>query len=306
MFFKRGSGPLVSIFLVSRGRPNQLREAIKSCLDNSKDHSLLEFIIKLDTDDLASYQVADEFMDLPIHFTIMVTDRGKGYAEMHNWLNDMVRQARGDWILILNDDARIVTPDWDQVLLVCGGKPAWIGIDDICMFVLETDGDRDPYGFPCIRKKGLDLLGHFALHPFGDTWLFTAYGCINAIGSVPIKVKHTKEWDETRTANGPLMSKLDREIRSFEVREQIILDALKLNTYLLNLKNTLEWTNKPTINGWYWFKDELTQVLDHTYYKNGEVLLSDPSYAPKDLTKTKWSLRQSDNTWPSDYSNLEN
>lgn len=188
--FKRGSGPLVSVLIPTRGRRQWLFEAVDSVHSLAKDPSLIEYIFKVDCDDTEAIEAACKLSTvLPCKTLLSV--RGNGYHDMHHWVNDMSRLALGDWIFLFNDDARMKTPDWDQILLnVEIRSTIWHGNDDVCLLIAPTIDRPGCTEFFFLRRKVVDVLGHLSLSPHNDHWIYTVTAAAQSAFHVPIDIEH--------------------------------------------------------------------------------------------------------------------
>ena len=234
--FPRGPGPLVSVLLPTRGRPSELCLAVDSCVSLARDPSQLEFIFKADDDDKETIELLNKLhtdFGNKLNFKALISPRGRGYHDMHHWINNMCEGARGDWVIIFNDDTRMLTQDWDEILRhsIIGGP--WHGVHEVCCFVAETEGQPDAQGFFFLRKSVVDLLGHFSLIPHNDTWVIGLMKMVNSLFSLPIiKIRHLADV-------GPTADDATRR-ESLEARQttEYTVEARGLNT--LRLKDAFK------------------------------------------------------------------
>lgn len=230
--FRRGGGPLVSVLLPSRGRPKQLVESILSLHNAATDKNNLEFLCKLDNDDPDSLDV---LRALPITAKLIVSPRGNGYADMHLWINQLAKQASGDWLLLWNDDTRMLTKGWDNIL---EDSNLDNGVSDVCCLSPITRDQPGARGFPFVRKQVTDILGRYSPIPHNDTWITTLLDSVNSSFWIPqIEITHCPIEDEVRqngdsarsttiyTTDNPKGDKLKKE------------DANKLRQYIHANKN---------------------------------------------------------------------
>lgn len=103
---------ICSCLIPSRFRPDGLIKAINSLHRQSSNLHQIEFIIRLDNDDEESLRRQDEFRKFP-NVTILVGLR----VHANEMCKEMVRHAKGLWILVFNDDATIHGLNWDALLL---------------------------------------------------------------------------------------------------------------------------------------------------------------------------------------------
>lgn len=101
----------ISICFTSRGRPLALSEALHSLYDRADRPEDIEAIIAVDPDDRSYDGVA-----LPERVRLWVAPERYGYTRLHDYLNQIAEQAKGDWIQWFNDDMRNLTDGWDTMV----------------------------------------------------------------------------------------------------------------------------------------------------------------------------------------------
>lgn len=234
--FKRGDGPLVSILFPTRGRPEGLLKSLDSLWSLCRDKSLVEFIYWADDDDFATVSILRRLQETP-GFPIrgFVSPRGRGYYDMHHWVNAMAQKARGDWLIIWNDDAVMKTQDWDQVLLRCSPDSfIWHGVEDVICLVAKTVNHPGATGFFFLRRKVVKLLGQFSRIPHNDTWVTTLMRSVDSLYNLDaIEVEHLSEskdatWNEGIEAR----STMEYTVHNPSGRVTKMEDALKLAHYI--------------------------------------------------------------------------
>ena len=153
----------ISIVLLSRKRIGLLRDLLQSISDNSDDISNIEVIVGLDLDDQSSMsEVAVTENIYPFCQMIFRTRQ----FNMHHHINSLARMSTGDYVMVMNDDCRIITSGWDsrikaEVLLV---KEKWA--DDI-FYIATKDSSIDKVGnceyasFPFISRTAILAGGVF-------------------------------------------------------------------------------------------------------------------------------------------------
>lgn len=237
--FPRGPGPLVSVLLPTRGRPDHLYQAVASLFATSQDRDLAEYLIKADDDDLPTIDLVQGMIKDGLKGKLLVGPRGRGYLDMHHWVNDMVREAQGDWLFLFNDDARMVTSCWDQVLLNAGvGRDCpWHGVKDVCMLVAPTVGRPDAAEFNFVRRKLVDIMGHYALNPHTDNWIYSVVCSVHAAFRLNVEVQHLSnsehmEEDDVRREVLKAYEVAGRDLNSIREMRQKQVDVGKLIDYI--------------------------------------------------------------------------
>lgn len=194
--FKRGKGPLVSVLLPTRCRSESLCEAIDSIYSLAEDKSSVEFIFKIDDDDPDTIR-ASESLSRILPIKSIVSPRGRGYHDMHHWVNQMCALSEGDWLFLFNDDARMKTQGWDKLLADICMVEGIEGISELCLLLCETMGRPPATEFMFLRRKVYEILGHYSLSPHNDRWIHSVLTTINAVFKLEVMIEHKdKEMDD--------------------------------------------------------------------------------------------------------------
>jgi 2-polyprenyl-3-methyl-5-hydroxy-6-metoxy-1,4-benzoquinol methylase len=259
--------PLVSVLIPTRGRPAQLCQAISSIYDLAQDKSLVEFILKIDDDDLETIECAKNLASaLPLK--AIVSPRGNGYHDMHTWVNTMSEAATGDWLFLFNDDARMATPDWDQLVLKLSlAAVNWHGVKDVCCIPIPTAGSEYAEEFMFLRRKVTTILGHYSLIPHNDTWIKTLMRMVNSSFFFDgIVVNHlVKETDDVIRKEGlPARQTTQYTVDGAAYNVKKLEDALALQKYIdANVKTVkYEITDADTETFLAMFNEPLGKVLE--------------------------------------------
>lgn len=170
-------GPLVSVLLPTRGRPELLRRSVMSLLDMASTPGRVEILVAVDEDDDATLEMVGE---LPVH---AFEFEPRGYPRLHEYVNELARQALGDWLFLWNDDAIMRTAGWDDV--VANADPAVLHPRD------NHPGDY-LNTFPIVPAEWVRRVGHFSLHRANDTWWQEVGARLGAQVPVPIDVYHDR------------------------------------------------------------------------------------------------------------------
>lgn len=159
----RINGAIASVLLPTLGRSDLCIRSIESCLTHAEDPSAVEILCYFDEGDESIHAVRSRYHDNPnIRFFVFPP---VGYRYLYVFLNEMCRSARGRWLLLWNDDAEIITKDWDSVLQGYG--------DRMCLCSPIIDNYRDYQGtiFPFIPRKWFEITGCFSNQTHIDTWV---------------------------------------------------------------------------------------------------------------------------------------
>lgn len=146
--------PRVSLLMPSRERYELAKASIESLGEGR-----FEVLVRVDDDD----PQLKEYKTLPAK---VVIGPRYGYEGLAKYYNELAAKAKGDWIMLWNDDATMETNDWlFRITNFNHTKP----------IVLNPWNPEDNL-FPVISRKWYDIIGHFSLSTHADSW-------VQAVGS---------------------------------------------------------------------------------------------------------------------------
>jgi len=133
--------PTLSLIVPTRGRPRQLRRFLRSLAATTLRPSRVEVVLVVDADDPTGRRV--RFPGLTVR--VVVGPPGRTMGEL-NRAGEAA--ARGEYLMLLNDDVVARTPGWDESVLAAGARfPDRIGLvhvndtlvrDHLCVFPLVS------------------------------------------------------------------------------------------------------------------------------------------------------------------------
>lgn len=147
---------MISVLLPSRGRAAALAESIGTLLDLADKPGAIEIIVAADPDDTATRDA-----ELPWQATAWTAQERYGYDRLHEYVNRIARLATGDWLLLWNDDARMLTEGWDSIVYDEAPAVLWPASNDVA-------GCNTFPIWPAVWTKALD---HVSLSPHCDSWI---------------------------------------------------------------------------------------------------------------------------------------
>src|SRR5262245_4535100 len=111
----RGSDlPRISVLLPTRARPAMARAFLDSLAATARRPDLIEVVLYVDDDDPASAAITHPTLHL---VTIVGPPVAMGAAN-----TACLARARGDILVLANDDVVVQTEGWDEVLAGCGRR----------------------------------------------------------------------------------------------------------------------------------------------------------------------------------------
>lgn len=106
----------ISIMLVTRGRLQGMIETIDSLIDNCKDKSKVELLIKLDPDDTESVNHCTTKLRDDVDSEVVIEPRGRGYYDMNVHYNHLWPRTKGQLLSFMSDDMMCETYGWDELI----------------------------------------------------------------------------------------------------------------------------------------------------------------------------------------------
>jgi hypothetical protein len=190
-----------SVLIPSRGRPDSLIWAVRSFGAFVSDKKEVEVLVKLDEDDQLSLNRISEIREAGAQ--VVITPRGAGYLDLHRFYSILAVLARGDWLWMFNDDARVLTNNWDKVLSTQTHAMVvpWVkgpeSYGEAWNAHFQAQGWH--YDFPIISRKLLHQVGQFSHSPANDCyWHDIACGIPGLRQEVhELEVLHNYDRDET-------------------------------------------------------------------------------------------------------------
>jgi hypothetical protein len=170
---------VISVLVPSRGRPGELAGALASLRDRAISPGRVEYLVALDADDPADYGEA-----LAGVYAIHVAAERYGYQHLHLYWNELAKLARGDWLMMWNDDTAMLTAGWDNIIR---GQPRncvlWPG-------VLGHPAVSNP--FPVWPAAWSRLLGYVSpvMHP--DTYVQGLGNALGRVRRIPVEIRHDR------------------------------------------------------------------------------------------------------------------
>ena len=107
---------LVSIILPTRKRVKDLHETLESILNNANlSNPNFEIILKVDYDDKETLAYISQFTNEHTNINIILNSRLGGWINLVDFIENMIDISKGKYIWNINDDSRILTPNWNEM-----------------------------------------------------------------------------------------------------------------------------------------------------------------------------------------------
>lgn len=176
-----------SILLNTRNRARYLENLLYSLTTKTKNLQDIEVLVNYDDDDTTSHDFAQNKFNLNIRFF-----KNPRPHSLHSTINLMAKQAKGQYLIGVNDDIEFITEGWDEIILkkVESFKIENNIKDDIIYCKTScTSVDHDPtlpYGScPIVSKEAIDTIGLFLYEEFrglgGDSSIYRVYAAVHRV-----------------------------------------------------------------------------------------------------------------------------
>lgn len=281
-FFQRGSGPLVSVLIPTRNRVNRLQETLQSFISTSSDINSIEFVLKIDDDDLDTIDFVSKLeASFNLRIKKIISPRGAGYSDLHIFSNRSAQIANGDWLFIFNDDAKMLTKGWDALIANTIIMEPYYGIDKLCILY-----PNDVFSFCFIRKSTFNILGHLAEDCLVDRWIYDIVCMVHhviRIEDIEIGHKNDDIMEETKSKS---YSATSGHILTYQQKQQKVNDCQIVLDYLVNAEKDAILLDKPDKFGWWIWKLEETKIpiyiepsgACHTFVDRKDLLNSEAKW----------------------------
>ena len=234
----------ISVVFPSRERPEGLKKCIFSLLDKAKDPTRIEILVGLDSDDLINQEefqnvIAPNLDERGVTYTAILFPP-IGYGRLHEYVNKLSAESHARWIMMWNDDAVMITENWDEVVL---------GYDGEFALLRAESNNEHPYAiFPIVPRKWVDIVGHFSMHSLNDAWVSQIGYLLDIVVTIPVYAIHDRadltgnNKDDTYK-NRTIFEGNPRDPRDFnhhDYRLKRFQEAAKLQNHLASIGKSSE------------------------------------------------------------------
>ena len=220
----------ISVILASRGRLNSLLKTLDSIIDKCKNIENIEILIKIDDDDLETINGLESY-DKKEFIKIIVSDKKGGYSSLDEFYNELYENTIGEFVFFMNDDATIMTENWDELIEPFKGQ-----------FVCLHNNQTYPFGmvslFPVVSKKILDVIGHATKSVFYDGYLLSVLDGLNLFKNIDLSIHHIVIDDDSTKKKLELLDTWRKtEWEPYTKNHFVLQDRNKIINYLENNSN---------------------------------------------------------------------
>lgn len=157
---------LISIILPTRKRFEYLQLSIDSLLKTSANKGSVEIMCLFDDDDSETIERYSSWAKDFQHKELIVPRLG--YAGMHRYNNMLCEASSGNWLFLWNDDSRMVSPGWDNVI-INEYRGQFVMLSP--MNLNNVEYTREHCMFPILPRKWFEVTGRLSPWQQTDTYL---------------------------------------------------------------------------------------------------------------------------------------
>ena len=181
--------PKISILLPTRKRTEALVKSVGSLLANAQDTSRIELLIAYDQDDDQSREFFENtwsgFVGQSEATSKVFETERFGYLRLYKYVNFLAEQASGDWIMFWNDDALMLTENWDEEILKQEGFFGLVRMSCVTM--------NHPFAlFPIVPRSWIDFFGRVSPVNHSDWWIYHVTTSVGRMRNIPVQVFHDR------------------------------------------------------------------------------------------------------------------
>lgn len=148
---------MISVLMPSRERSKLAKESIESL---GEEDSQFEVLLYIDEDE----PQMDDYLALVGFNVQLYIGTRHGYGNFHKMINYLAKRAKGDWLLLWNDDAIMLSQDWaSKINKIDSSKPVVLNFFDAM--------NKQNNLFPAISRPMYKAMGHFSLNTHCDSWV---------------------------------------------------------------------------------------------------------------------------------------
>jgi len=212
---------VISVLMPSRMRYELAKESILSLGDGG-----YEVLMYIDEDDPDKEHYLDfsGLMGLPVRTFIKPR---VGYHKFHEMINFLAEQAKGEWLMLWNDDALIECEDW--VGKVSSAEKG------LTVLNITNPGVDNNNLFPVISRELYELIGHFSLSTHCDSWvqdLANECGVHQSLNGTHIEHRRDRVNDEVKNETQGAYKTTSPEYSSPGMQELWRIDVAKVEEKL--------------------------------------------------------------------------
>lgn len=235
----------VAVVLPSRKRNDMLESSLDSLLDHAADPSRIQFLLAFDNDDQESIEYFKNTIAPKISAAgagwIAVECPRYGYERLHEYINQLAEHTRAHWIFFWNDDALMLSDDWDLRISEHNGEFKCLRI---------PTHNCHPYAiFPIVPREWYLLFGYLSLHQLSDAWISQISYLVGIMENIDVDVIHDRHDLTGNNKDDTFDERVifeanpqdPRDFNYVNARSRRFKDATKIAWFLKTLGKDVSW-----------------------------------------------------------------
>lgn len=180
---------LISVMLPTRHRVDLVKRSISGLLEKARQPAKIEILIAYDDDDTGSKDYFSSEWNVLIdsfgaHTQVFETPQW-GYGELNDYYNLMSKNAKGQWLLLWNDDALMMDHAWDSAI---EQHKNFLG-----MIHMTTENfGKNLTLFPLVPREWIGLFGCLSLSNLNDSWIQDICYAANTVLKIEPRIFHDR------------------------------------------------------------------------------------------------------------------
>ena len=174
----------ITVLLPTRGRPQLAWRSLQSLINQATEPHNLEILLAIDNDDTDTLK----FFTAKRYPVKLLKFERLGYKKLHMYLNTLAKHATGDWFMFWNDDAMMLTRQWDRQIYKHAGE--------FVLLRMPVKNHPHPFAlFPIIPRTWYDLLGVISTTTQADRYIYEIMSRVlvkRCIVDIPVVCYHDR------------------------------------------------------------------------------------------------------------------
>lgn len=236
----------ISVLLPTRGRTQVLKSSLESLITKAANTKRVEIILGMDEDDTNTIEyvkteIAPMLQPYEIECRAQIF-KPQGYENLHVYVNTLAASCSGEWLFFWNDDALMVSENWDDTIASYTGQFKLLGPTD--------NHNGHPYAiFPIVPRDWFILLDHLSQNTQNDAWLSHIAYMLDIFERIPVEVIHdradiTGNNNDATFMNRKYMEGNPSDPRDFghaDMQKARVASAYKIAWYLRKIGQPSAW-----------------------------------------------------------------
>lgn len=180
---------IISVLLPTRKRTKLAQKSLETLINKAEKPEEIEILLAVDSDDTETLEwLKSDFVENSKIKILSIVFERLGYHQMHKYLNQLTKVSKGDWLFFWNDDAVMISNNWDAIVRQMDGTFA----------VLRTQVTNHPHPyalFPIVPREWYTELGFLSDTCQSDRYIYevaTKIQVQQCMINIPVYMEHDR------------------------------------------------------------------------------------------------------------------